>query len=243
VADSRTDLYIDASHSTKEFKMTDQTKITRRRFLMVAGGAIGASALCCGGLATLGPRQMAVEFAESSCRQEKEMDNRILVAYASKCGSTGGVAEAIGQVLCDAGAAVDVRKVQDVKDIGPYQAIVIGSAVRMARVLPPALKFAKRHRASLSQIPAAYFTACLAMKDDTPENRETAAAYLDPLCQIKEPTSVGLFGGKLDYSTLAPIFRLALSRDQSGQMAEGDYRDWNAIRAWAGELVPVLIGP
>ena len=73
--------------------MTDQTKITRRRFLMVAGGAIGASALCCGGLATLGPRQMAVEFAESSCRQEKEMDKRILVAYASKCGSTGGVAE------------------------------------------------------------------------------------------------------------------------------------------------------
>ena len=45
------------------------------------------------------------------------------------------------------------------------------------------------------------------------------------------------------WPNLAPIFRLAFSRDQSGQMAEGDYRDWNAIRAWAGELVPVLIGP
>jgi hypothetical protein len=52
---------------------------------------------------------------------------------------------------------------------------------------------------------------------------------------------VTLNPGRPASPNLAPIFRFALSRDQSGQMAEGDYRDWNAIRAWAGELVPALV--
>jgi hypothetical protein len=58
--------------------MNEQTKISRRRFLMLTGGAVGASVLCCGGLATLGLRQPAIEYIESSCGKEENMKDKIL---------------------------------------------------------------------------------------------------------------------------------------------------------------------
>jgi hypothetical protein len=62
----------------EESKMDEQTRITRRRFLMLTGGAVGASVLCCGGLATLGLRQPAIEYIESSCGKEENMKDKIL---------------------------------------------------------------------------------------------------------------------------------------------------------------------
>ncbi|NIO69310.1 MAG: hypothetical protein GTN71_09815, partial [Anaerolineae bacterium] len=50
--------------------MSEKTKIPRRRFLVLTGGAIGATALACCGLTGLGMQQPAVEFIESSCGDE-----------------------------------------------------------------------------------------------------------------------------------------------------------------------------
>ena len=58
------------------------------------------------------------------------MSNRILVAYASRLGSTAGVAESIGKTLTENGASVEVYPMQEVKDISHYTAIVAGSAIQ-----------------------------------------------------------------------------------------------------------------
>jgi flavodoxin len=60
----------------------------------------------------------------------------MLVAYASKAGSTGEVTEVIGRVLCDEGAAVEVKPIREVDDPSGYGAVVVGGAVRMGRWLP-----------------------------------------------------------------------------------------------------------
>ena len=65
------------------------------------------------------------------------MGDRILIAYASKCGSTGEVAQAIGQVLCDAGATVNVRRVQDVKDLGPCRECKTGPQAKRSLFVRP----------------------------------------------------------------------------------------------------------
>lgn len=220
--------------------MNQQRGISRRRFLIVAGGALAASVLCGGSLATAGLQQPAVEFRTLSCGEEIMME-KILVAYASKCGSTGEVAAAISQALCRQGATVDVRRVQEVRDLAGYGAVVLGSAVRMGKPLSEAVKFARKHQAVLEGMPTAYFVACAAMKEDTPQSRAEASAYLDPLHKIVAPVGVGLFGGKVDHSKLSPLLRFALSRDTSGQMAEGDWRDWQTIDAWAVTLRPALL--
>ena len=218
--------------------MSEQNRISRRRFLALTGGAVGATALACCGLTALGTRQPAVEFNESSCGGENEMSDKILVAYASKCGSTGEVAEAIGQALCDAGAAVDVRLAQNVTDVSPYRAVIVGSAIRMGRWLPEAAKFVETHREALSQVPVAYFLTCMTLEDDTEENRRTVAAYLDPVREIVQPVGVGLFAGVMDPSKLSFVFRLMM---KAMGTPEGDFRDWEAIRAWADGLRPALL--
>src|SRR5687768_12109848 len=68
----------------------------------------------------------------------------ILVTYASRGGSTAGVAEAIGRTLAERGLEVDVRPMDAVHDLAPYRAVVAGSAVRRERWLPEALRFMQR---------------------------------------------------------------------------------------------------
>jgi len=217
----------------EESKMDEQTRITRRRFLMLTGGTVGASVLCCGGLATLGLRQPAIEYIESSCGKEENVGDKILVAYASRAGSTGEVAEAIGQVLCEAGAAVDVRLAKEVTDLRPYRAVVVGSGIRVGKWLPEAVQFVERYQEALSRVPVAYFLVCLTLNEDTEENRRTVAAYLDPVRDLVQPVDVGLFAGVMDYNKLPFIFRLMMKAMKS---PEGDFRDWEAIRAWAGQV-------
>lgn len=169
------------------------------------------------------------------------MDKKVLVVYASKCGSTGEVAGVVAEVLAKAGAVVDVRRVQDVRDLQGYSAVVIGSAARMQKLLPEAVSFAKKHRAALQKVNTAYFSVGIGMKEDTPKNREETSLYLRPLCAIRAPAaSLGLFGGKIDISKLEGIYRLTFSFAKDA-LPEGDYRDWDAIRAWAGEVAGQIL--
>ena len=219
--------------------MSEKSKITRRRFLALTGGTVGVTALACCGLTALGMQQPAVESIESSFGGGNEMSDKILVAYASRAGSTGGVAEAIGQVLCNGGVAVDVRLAKEVTDVSPYRAVVVGSAIRMGQWLPEAIKFVEMHRDALSQVPVAYFAVCMTLAEDTEENRRMVAAYLDPVREIVQPVDVGLFAGAMDYGKLSFIFRLVI---KAMKVPEGDFRNWDAIRDWAANVRPRLLG-
>ena len=167
--------------------------------------------------------------------------NKILVAYASKTGSTIQVAETIQNAIKRADIVVDLMPVDEVTDISPYSAAVIGSAIRMGQWLPNATAFVKNSELELRKIPVAYFVVCLRLQENTPETRQKAAAYLHPLYKsapLVKPVSVGLFAGAMDYGKL-PFWPRMLIR-MSG-LGAGDYRDWQAIRAWCNKIRPLLI--
>ncbi len=163
--------------------------------------------------------------------------SKILVTYATRAGSTVEVAQTIANTLGATGATVDVRPVKNVKDIKGYDAVVVGSAIRMGAWLPEAVQFVKNNQAALAGLPTAYFLVSGFLKDDTPEMRKTVGAYLDPVRQILEPKSIGLFAGKMDWSKLNFIDRtLAKAMGEK----EGDWRNWETIKNWAESLTPVL---
>ncbi len=166
---------------------------------------------------------------------------RILVAYATRYGSTAEVAQAVGKVLQEAGAEVDVLDIGDITDITPYQAVVVGSAARLGKLYANAIKFVHKHAKELAGMPTAYFYVGATMNQDTLENRKKAGEVLEPMRKDKEPVSIGFFGGKIDPAKLEPFWRFIVSFVKEGEMAPGDYRNWDAINAWAKSLIPILL--
>ena len=162
------------------------------------------------------------------------------MAYATRCGSTAEVAKVIAEALCAQGTGAEARNVREVSDLGIYDGVVLGSAIRMGKPLRDARRFVRRHAAALAMRPMACFCVCATMKDDTPENRQTAEASLASLVKAAPPVSIGLFGGCLDYAKLGPVFRFVFSRSDDEGLSQGDFRDWDAIRSWANSL-PTLV--
>lgn len=170
------------------------------------------------------------------------MSHTILVTYASRAGSTAGVAEAIGKTLAEGGAQVEVRPMADVTDLAPYGAVVAGSAIQGAQWLPEAMQFVRTHRAVLAQKPFAAFMVCMTMSMKNEQYRKGVAEWMQPVRALVRPVREGYFAGALDIGKVPSLrkrlmFRLSIL---AGVWSEGDHRDWDAIRAWATELGPLL---
>lgn len=163
---------------------------------------------------------------------------QILVTYATRAGSTAEVAACVAEELRAAGAQVETLSLKAMQDIHSYDAVIIGSAIRMGRWLPEAVEFVKTHRERLSQIPTAYFLVSGFLCEDTPEMRKTVLAYLAPVRALHEPTCIGLFAGKMDYRKLRWLDRTIA---KGVKFAECDWRNWEAIRTWARQLSSMLV--
>jgi menaquinone-dependent protoporphyrinogen oxidase len=223
-------------------------RTTRREFIMLnakmAGVVLGASALGLGWMKP--PLLSAAEIAlpESTCRDPKAGGLSVLVAYASRCGSTVGVADRIGQSLSARNHSAQVLPVEEVKDLGSYDAVILGSAIRTGKWLPEAMDFVGTHRDALSQKRVAYFHTCLTLSRPTEENLTKARSFFAPLMERfseVRPVSLGGFAGVLDYAKLSGPVRMVMKLKMNGQgISEGDYRDWNAIDMWGDGVSGIL---
>jgi menaquinone-dependent protoporphyrinogen oxidase len=170
------------------------------------------------------------------------VSNKILVAYASRAGSTAGVAEAIGKTLAESGAQVEVRPMKDVTDLAPYRAVVAGSAIQGGRWLPEAMQFVQTHQAALAQRPFAAFLVCMTLAMKNEQYHQGVTEWLEPVRALVKPVSEGFFAGALDLGKVPSLrkrlmFRLSVI---FGVWTEGDHRDWSAVRAWANNLAAEL---
>ena len=159
------------------------------------------------------------------------MSKKILVAYGTAAGSTGEVAEAIAEEMKQLGAQVEVKPVEEIRSVDNFDAIVVGTAVRAFRILPKTKRFLKRQRKAFQKVPVAYFLVCLTMSDPTPENIQKATSFAKPMIKLKEPVSLGLFGGCMDHEKLSGFF----AKSMKG-IPEQDHRDWEKIRNWAQDV-------
>jgi menaquinone-dependent protoporphyrinogen oxidase len=180
-----------------------------------------------------------IEIAEKTYGAEKPTAPRILVAYATRAGSTIGVADAIGKKLAQSGAVVDIKPIKNIQSLNGYQAVVLGSAIRQGAVLPEVMDFTKIYKAELGKIPVASFIVCMILRENTEENRKKAASYLEPLRAEVTLVDAGMFAGKLDYSKLSSM-EVFIIKHFIGT-PEGDLRDWQKINDWAENLSPKLL--
>jgi menaquinone-dependent protoporphyrinogen oxidase len=199
----------------------------------MAGGVMAAGMLACGGsLALIATPAPALDYGKTQCGKGNKM-SKVLVAYASRYGSTADVAQAIGQELCSRGQTADVQNIEDVKDLSAYDAVVVGSAIRMGRWLPPATKFVQSNQAALRSLPTAFFTVHILATDDSAESRQQREAYTATERGLVTPLTEAFFAGKIDPKQLNLVERLMVKATKS---PVGDLRNWQAIRSWADQV-------
>jgi menaquinone-dependent protoporphyrinogen oxidase len=155
---------------------------------------------------------------------EVTMTKPVLVAYATKRGSTHEVADAIAGRLHELGLAVELRPAAEVRTLSPYAAVVLGGALYTGRWHRAAGRFLAVHREALANRPFAVFA--LGPKTLQRAAVEQSRRQLDAaLARAPEVNalSVAIFGGVVDPAKLRFPFN---------RMPTSDARDWNAIRDW-----------
>lgn len=221
---------------------------SRRRFLATSLKATAATAVV-GGPAQylLNPPQAFakdIQFAEDSLSHKSDSARRILVAYASKFGSTGGVAAAIAESLFAKGNSVDLKRMEHVDSLQEYDGFVLGGAIHYDHWMDEAQGFVEANHTTLAEHPVACFFTCLTLSREHDKGQKTAAGYADKVSALfphVESEQVGRFAGALDYGNMSLIPSIA-KRGMLGVLGvhEGDYRDWDAIQRWADKSATIL---
>jgi menaquinone-dependent protoporphyrinogen oxidase len=164
--------------------------------------------------------------------KEEVMTPNVLVAYASKHGTTREVAESIALTLGERGLSVEIEEARGVRDISGYDAVVVGGGLYMGKWHPDARDLLKRHRGELAGKRVAVF----GMGPDSLEESKVAESrkQLDRALAVTPevaPIAVTIFGGALEPES----WRFPFNR-----LPAFDARNWDAIRGWAKDLAAEL---
>ena len=162
----------------------------------------------------------------------------VLVAYASKRGSTAEIAETIAATLRREGLGVCLERCEDIETLDPYDAIVLGSAVYMKRWRGDARHFLKKHRKALRQKPFWVFSSG-PVGDPANDNAEWAEP---PKIAAKVEEMGGrehvVFGGRLPAE---PKNFMEKAMVEGTPREFRDRRDWAEIREWAQAIAGALV--
>jgi menaquinone-dependent protoporphyrinogen oxidase len=173
----------------------------------------------------------------------------ILVAYASRHGATQGIAERIAETLRAGSLKAEARPARDVSDLTGYDAFVIGSAVYMFHWLKDATRFLRHNRSFLADRPVWLFSSGpLGTETTDAQGRDvlevSQAKEIPEFIEAIHPRDHTMFFGAFfpgkpiglgeRFVAMMPAARKA--------MPQGDFRDWEAVEAWAEGIARALGG-
>ncbi|WP_394771265.1 flavodoxin domain-containing protein [Lacisediminihabitans sp.] len=170
----------------------------------------------------------------------------VLVAYASKYGSTEEIAERIAGRLRDLGQNALAVPAEAAGDPAGYDAIIVGSAVYLGSWRKEATEFVRHNRETLSARPVWLFSSGPLGTESTDVNGKDVQAEARPK-EIDEfereisPRGSHVFFGVLDPDKLAGRDRLMRRLPPVREiLPEGDFRHWDEVDAWATSIADEL---
>lgn len=176
-----------------------------------------------------------------------------LIVYGTRYGATTGTAEEIATILRTQNYTVKVANLKEekIKDLSPYELVIVGSGMQIGKWTGEAEEFLKKHQTELSTKKLAIFASTMKtvpQKEGKPEEVEKIrkAALDDIIAKYNlHPLAVGFFGGVLNFNKMNFIFRKTLGSLKQQLQTDGfkevepglfELRDWDEIRSWAKEL-------
>lgn len=192
--------------------------------------------------------------------------SKILVAYDTGYGATQAAAEVIAKTLAEQGVAADLRPVGET-GLAEYDALILGSPIRLGQCTAKVKKFIKQNQAALSNMPTAFFFTCMSVTN--PETELDIPLYADPafsapgrpparmkimegshaatyylkqylkLAPGVRPLSIAFFKGNLHTGSLSPLHRLIMRFAMWAlpEVTNGDFLDPAIVESWAQGLI------
>ncbi len=166
-------------------------------------------------------------------------DPRVLVAYATRSGTSAELASTMAEVLREHGVRPDVYAAQELAGLEPYDAVVLVAPLYIGRLHRDARLFLKRHRQRLETLPVAL------LAPGPVDNKETSWAGARGQLEKEmarlpwlSPVASHVVGGVFDPHRLGFPYALipALRR-----MPATDARNPGAIRASAEDIAGKLM--
>ncbi len=182
------------------------------------------------------------------------MAKKVLIVYGTRYGATESTSAEIAKVLQGEGLEVKVvnAKKEKVKDISPYDLIIVGSGMQMGKWTVEPEQFLNQFQKQLANKKVAIFVSSAAQallehekKTEEIENNRKQNLEEKTAKYSLQPISMVTFGGVWDFNKMNFIFRKTLASFKPKIEAAGfkeiqpglyDTRDWDAIRTWAKEL-------
>jgi menaquinone-dependent protoporphyrinogen oxidase len=182
----------------------------------------------------------------------------VQVVYATRHGGTAGIAQRIAHELRSAGAEVVATDASSRPDAGGFDGYVIGSGVYMGSWLKEGLQFLDQNASTLAERPVWLFSSGPLPHSSRPTEAE------DPLTRALGPEDGPGSGGRKKIAVLSAAINAREHRVFLGAfdpndpprsiqerlvrmmpaarrvLPAGDFREWDAIEAWAREIAAEL---
>ena len=167
------------------------------------------------------------------------MEGKVLVAYGTKYGATEGIAEKIGEVLGREGFEITVVPADKAGSLEAYEAVVVGSGVYIGRWRKEAAQFLKTNEKTLADKKVWFFSSGPTGEGDPEKqmNGWTFPAGLKETAERIKPVETVIFSGAIFKEKLKGMEKWILKKVEAGI---GDFRDWDAIQAWAEKIADEL---
>lgn len=159
----------------------------------------------------------------------------VLVTVASRHGSTLEIGVALGRALQDAGLEVRVQPVGEAPGLDGVTAVVLGSAAYYGKWLDEAVQFANAHAEALAALPVWLFSSGPLGWPLQP--RPEDAVHVEEIVARLRPREHRVIPGELDRHKLGVVERSVV---RAVHAPEGDFRDWDALEAWAAQIAAAL---
>lgn len=157
---------------------------------------------------------------------------RVLIAYASKQGSTKEVAESMAEILKEETFEVDVKNMDAVASVNDYDCVVVGAPINGMKWVDDAVNFIGIHQMDLQDKKTAYFSLSYTAVLGRKMWRKQIAKAFDMVSKQVAPVKTGVFGGKVD-GELPGVLRFVFGVPKG---TPNDQRDWTQIETWTKDL-------
>lgn len=167
------------------------------------------------------------------------MTKKVLIAYASKYGSTAQIADQISSVLEERGLEVTKKPIEMAADPGSFDAAILGSAVYAGQWREEAAEWLQLHADTLAERPTWLFSSGPTGEGDPAElmNGWRFPEGLKETADAIGPRDIAFFHGNIDLPKLGFGEKMIV---KALKAPTGDYRDWEEIKNWARSVATAI---